>query len=424
MKIMLVGNGGREHALAWKLSQSPILREMILAPGSDAMAVYGRCVAVAADDVAGLVQLAALEQPDLVVIGPEVALAAGLVDQLAELEILAFGPSAAAAKLEASKAFTKDFCQRHNIPTARSKTVATDMAAHAYLETLPGPYVLKADGLAAGKGVVITDELAAAKQAASDMLGGQFGAASAKLVIEEFLSGEEASLFVLCDGTSAVPLVGAQDHKRAFDDDQGPNTGGMGCYSPAPVLDALMTAKVMDEIITPTLRGMKQEGAPFVGVLYAGLMIDQTGPKLIEYNVRFGDPEAQVLMRRLQSDLLPVLLACANGSLADVPALHWDERPAACVVMATKGYPGKVEKGSKISGLERAAATSNVEIFHAGTKQDETGQWLANGGRVLNISAMGDDLAEAVNHCYAAVDLIDWPEGFCRRDIGRRALTN
>ncbi|PHR51159.1 MAG: phosphoribosylamine--glycine ligase [Robiginitomaculum sp.] len=422
MKIMLVGSGGREHALAWKLAQSPILRELIIAPGSDAMANIGRCLPVSAEDVDGLLALAKTEQPDLVVIGPEVALAEGLADRLAEIGIAAFGPSAAAAQLEASKTFTKDFCQQHNIPAARSCNVEAYAEACAYLDTLPSPYVLKADGLAAGKGVVITDDLDEAKQAAKEMLAGQFGAASKRLVIEEFLKGEEASLFVLCDGKTAVPMVGAQDHKRAFDGDKGPNTGGMGCYSPAPILDAAMTTRVMRDIIEPTLHGMIAQGSPFCGVLYAGLMIDNNGPKLIEYNVRFGDPEAQVLMRRLQNDLLPALLACVNGDLDALPALQWDPRPGACVVLATKGYPGTTPKGSTLGGLVKAGQDTDVEIFHAGTKQAPSGEWLANGGRVLNITALGDDLGQAIAKCYQAIEHINWPEGFCRSDIGWRAL--
>ncbi len=423
MKIILVGSGGREHALAWKLAQSPLLSELICAPGSDAMAALGRCIPVAADDVAALAALAVTEQPDLVVVGPENALADGLADQLNDLGIAVFGPKAAAARLEASKAFTKDFCVRHNIQAAASKTVDNAADANAYLDTLPGPFVLKADGLAAGKGVVIAQDLAEAKAAAKEMLDGQFGAASAQLVIEEFLHGQEASLFVLLDGKSAVAMAGAQDHKRAFDGDKGPNTGGMGCYSPAPILDAAMTKRVMDEIITPTLTGMQAEGAPFAGVLYAGLMIDAAGPKLIEYNVRFGDPECQVLMRRLQSDLLPILLACATGTLADMPPLQWDDRPGACVVFAAKGYPGSAQKGTKITGVKRAAAVKNVVVFHAGTKQGAGDDiWLANGGRVLNVTALGDDLAGAVAKCYQGIDAIHWDEGFCRRDIGWRAL--
>ncbi|VAW00083.1 Phosphoribosylamine--glycine ligase [hydrothermal vent metagenome] len=418
---MLVGSGGREHALAWKLAQSPLLSELVIAPGSDAIAKFGRCEPVGAEDVEALVELAVREAPALVVVGPEVALAAGLADRLQAHGILVFGPRAAAAQLEASKAFTKALCARHNIPAARSKTVTTELAANAYLDSLPGPYVLKADGLAAGKGVVIAERLAEAKTAAKTMLDGQFGAASAKLVIEEFLSGEEASLFVLCDGKTAMVMAGAQDHKRAFDGDTGPNTGGMGCYSAAPVLDADMCAIVMQQIIQPTLAAMADEGAPFCGILYAGLMIDQHGPKLIEYNVRFGDPECQILMRRLRSDLLPALLACARGELAALPALQWDSRPGACVVLAAKGYPGDAPKGSKISRLAKAEKLDQVMVFHAGTKQDVSGNWRANGGRVLNVTALGDDLAQALDQCYLAIDTIDWPEGFCRRDIGWRA---
>lgn len=429
MKIMLVGSGGREHALAWKMAQSPLLAELVLVPGNDAMEnlssnnlVISRHPETPADDVLALVELAKSCEPDLVVIGPENALADGLADKLGDLGINVFGPNAAAARLEASKAFTKDFCQRHNIPAARSKTVTNENEANEYLDSLTPPYVLKADGLAAGKGVVITEDLVEAKVNAKQMLDGQFGDASKKLVIEEFLDGEEASLFVLCDGKTAIPMVGAQDHKRAFDGDTGPNTGGMGCYSPAPILDDDMTDKVMQQIIVPTLAGMRKQGAAFSGILYAGLMIHDNQPKLIEYNVRFGDPECQVLMLRLQSDIIPALLACAKGQLAELEPLSWDQRPAACVVMATKGYPGIVSKGSIITGIEQAEKSPEVTAFHAGTKVSADGEVSANGGRVLNITASGDDLSQAVANCYAAVEMIDWSQGFYRRDIGWRAL--
>ncbi|MBL4618225.1 MAG: phosphoribosylamine--glycine ligase [Robiginitomaculum sp.] len=429
MKIMLVGSGGREHALAWKMAQSPLLAELVLAPGNDAMAklssnnlAISRHQEIAADDVMALVELAKSCQPDLVVIGPENALADGLADELSEIGINVFGPSSAAARLESSKAFTKSFCQKHNIPAARSKTVTSENEANDYLETLSPPYVLKADGLAAGKGVVIIDDLAKAKASAKQMLDGQFGEASSKLVIEEFLTGEEASLFVLCDGETAIPMAGAQDHKRAFDGDTGPNTGGMGCYSPAPILDDYMSAKVMQQIVQPTLAGMKKQGAPFSGVLYVGLMIDNNQPKLIEYNVRFGDPECQVLMLRLQSDIIPALLACAKGKLAELEPLSWNYRSAACVVLAANGYPGVVTKGSIITGIEQAEKTPEVTVFHAGTRISTGGEVSANGGRVLNITANGDDLTQAVANCYGAVERINWHEGFYRRDIGWRGL--
>jgi len=426
---MLVGSGGREHALAWKLSKSPLLSELVLAPGSDAMMDLAsndvailRFADVSAEDIVSLLELARTQNPDLVVVGPEITLAKGLADKLQDLGVLVFGPSAAAAQLEASKAFTKELCEHHHIPAARSKTVNTEAAAHACLEIISGPYVLKADGLAAGKGVVITEDLDEAKHAASEMLSGQFGSASKVLVIEEFLGGEEASLFVLCDGKTAVPMVGAQDHKRAFEGDTGPNTGGMGCYSPAPILDKNMTNRVMKEIVEPTLRAMAVQNQPFCGVLYAGLMIDENGPKLIEYNVRFGDPECQVLMRRLRSDLLPALLACAKGELAELLPLQWDQDPAACVVMASNGYPSTVKNGSRIENLEQRDRSPEVVIFHAGTKKDADGNWLANGGRVLNVTATGKNLQHALDSCYHGVDEINWPEGFYRRDIGWRAL--
>ena len=429
MKIMLVGSGGREHALAWKMAQSPLLTELVLVPGNDAMENLAsdklritRIKQTSADDVMALAKLAESCKPDLVVIGPENALADGLADKLNDLGLDVFGPSAAAAKLEASKAFTKDFCQRYSIPAARSKTVSNENEANDYLDSLSAPYVLKADGLAAGKGVVIVEDLIEAKASAKQMLDGQFGAASSRLVIEEFLTGEEASLFVLCDGKTAMPMAGAQDHKRAFDGDTGPNTGGMGCYSPAPILDDAMTDKVMQQIVQPTLAGMVERGTPFSGVLYVGLMIDNNQPKLIEYNVRFGDPECQVLMLRLQSDLIPALLACAKGKLAALEPLFWDQRAAACVVMAANGYPGIVSKGSIITGIEQASISPEVKVFHAGTKISANGEVSANGGRVLNITASGDDLSKAVANCYAGVELINWSQGFYRKDIGWRAL--
>ncbi len=422
MKILVVGSGGREHALGWKLRQSPLVSELISAPGNPGMAALGRVAAIKADDAAELAAFAVREQIDLVVIGPEAAAAAGLADRLAQVGIPCFGPSKAAAELEASKAFTKDFCARHNIPSAGYKVFDDAIRAKGYLADREPPYVIKADGLAAGKGVVIAETRRDADAAIDEILFlRKFGTAGQRIVIEDFLMGEEASFFAICDGETAVPLVAAQDHKRAYDGDKGPNTGGMGAYSPAPIFTDAVRDEVMEKIILPTLRGMKEEGRPFVGVLFAGLMISPDGPKLIEYNVRFGDPECQTLMVRLKSDLAPVMLAAAKGALTATP-LEWDPRPAVTVVYAAQGYPGDALTGSVIRGLKEAEAVEGVVIFHAGTKQDADGVLRAAGGRVLNVTAVGDTLKQAVQRAYAAIDRIDWPGGFCRRDIAWRAL--
>ena len=357
---------------------------------------------------------------DFVVVGPEAPLCAGIVDDLEAAGIKAFGPSKAAARLEGSKGFTKDLCKANSIPTAAYERFTSAAPAKDYVRKKGAPIVVKADGLAAGKGVVVAENVAQAEEAIDMMFGGGLGAAGGELVIEEFLSGEEASFFALCDGESAIALASAQDHKRAFDNDQGPNTGGMGAYSPAPVMTTEMTRRTMDEIVMPTLRAMREMGAPYKGVLFAGLMITPQGPKLIEYNVRFGDPECQVLMLRLMSDLVPALLAARDGMLKNFD-LRWYPQSALTVVMAAKGYPGHYATGSVIGGLEEAAAIEGVEIFHAGTKE-EGGKILSHGGRVLNVCGVGRDVAEAQARAYAAVDKIHWPEGFCRRDIGRRAI--
>jgi phosphoribosylamine--glycine ligase len=426
MKILIVGGGGREHALAWRLKQSSRVTDIVVAPGNPGIATVARCEPVAADNIEGLLALAKLEHPHLVIVGPEVPLVMGLADKLRAMDVPVFGPSAKAAMLEGSKGFSKDFMAKHAIPTARYRRFNTEQAAEAkaYLETFDGPpYVLKADGLAAGKGVVIAETKAEAEAEIDDMLGGKFGAASASLVIEEFMHGEEASFFALCDGETAVALAGAQDHKRVGDGDTGPNTGGMGAYSPAPILDAAMQQRVMDEIVTPTVLGMKQDGRPYRGVLFVGLMIDDKhGPRVVEYNCRFGDPECQVIMTRLKDDPLPQLLACATGGLGDCKRLERFSDHAVAVVMAGAGYPGEPKKGGVIGGLEAANAVPGVTVFHAGTskKGDDV---IANGGRVLNVTATAPTLAEAVERAYEAVDLIDWPDGFCRRDIAWRALT-
>lgn len=423
MKILIVGSGGREHALGWKLAQSPLVSEIISAPGNPGLAELGRTFALKVEQAAELAALAAREQVDLVVIGPEAAAAAGLADHLKLLGVPCFGPSKAAAELEASKAFMKDFCARHGIPTAGYKVFDDAIHAKAYLGEREPPFVIKADGLAAGKGVVIAETRREADAAIDEILFlRKFGAAGQRIVIEDFLPGEEASFFALCDGETATPLIAAQDHKRAYDGDKGPNTGGMGAYSPAPIFTDVVREMTMERIILPTLAGMRAEGRPFVGVLFAGLMITPEGPKLIEFNVRFGDPECQTLMRRLKSDLAPVLMAAAKGDLAQAPALEWDARPAVTVVYAAQGYPDEPLTGSVIRGVGDANSVEDVVVFHAGTRQDEDGTLRAAGGRVLNITAVGDTLRQAVARAYGAVNRIDWPGGFCRRDIGWRAL--
>jgi phosphoribosylamine--glycine ligase len=423
MRILLVGSGGREHAMAWALAKSPTLSELICAPGNPGMAAHGRCLAVQANDVEGLVQAAVAEKVDLVVVGPEAPLALGLADKLTARGIPCFGPSAAAAELESSKAFTKDFCARHAIPTADYKIFTDLIRAKAYLGTREPPFVIKADGLAAGKGVVIAETRAQADAAIDEALfHKKFGSAGDTIVIEDFLPGEEASFFALCDGKTALPLIAAQDHKRAYDGDKGPNTGGMGAYSPAKVFTPAVEAQTMERIISPTLKGMAAEGRPFVGVLFAGLMISADGPKLIEHNARFGDPECQTIMRRVQADWVDLLFKAATGRLAEVPPPHCDPRPCVAVVMASQGYPDAPLTGSIIRGVAEAQTVDGVEVFHAGTRRDEDGLLRAAGGRVLTVTAMADTLREAVDRAYQAVGLIDWPGGFCRRDIAWRAL--
>jgi len=420
MNILLLGSGGREHALAWKMAASPLADRLLCAPGNAGIARVAECVALDIADHAAVIALCRKAQIDLVVVGPEVPLCAGIVDDLEAAAIGAFGPGRAAARLEGSKGFAKDLCRSHGIPTATYERFHAAASAKAYARAMRAPIVVKADGLAAGKGVVIAQDLAEAEAAIDMMFGGGLGEAGNEIIVEEFLHGEEASFFALCDGETALPLASAQDHKRAFDGDTGPNTGGMGAYSPAPIIDGAMSARVMDEIVMPTLRAMKATGAPFKGVLYAGLMITADGPKLIEYNVRFGDPECQVLMLRLTSDLLPALLASHDGMLKSFD-LRWHADAALTVVMAAKGYPGHYSRGSVIEGLDDAAAVAGVEIFHAGTKE-EGGRILANGGRVLDVSALGATVRQARERAYAAISRIRWADGFCRHDIGWRAL--
>ena len=420
MNILLLGSGGREHALAWKMAASPLTGRLVCAPGNAGIAREAECVSLDLADHAAVIGFCRANAIDFVVVGPEGPLCAGIVDNLEAAGIKAFGPSRAAAQLEGSKGFTKDLCRSNRIPTAAYERFRAAEPAKAYVRARGAPIVIKADGLAAGKGVIVAQNLDEAEAAIDMMLDGGLGDAGAEVVVEEFLDGEEASFFALCDGDTAIPLASAQDHKRAFDGDTGPNTGGMGAYSPAPIVDAAMSARVTREIVLPTLAAMKARGTPFKGVLYAGLMITAEGPKLIEYNVRFGDPECQVLMLRLMSDLVPALLASRDGVLKSLD-LRWYREAALTVVMAARGYPGSYAKGSVIDGLDDAAAVAGVEIFHAGTKT-EGGRILANGGRVLNVSALGGTVREARARAYEAISRIRWPEGFYRHDIGWRAV--
>ncbi|MEQ9506897.1 MAG: phosphoribosylamine--glycine ligase [Hyphomonas sp.] len=428
MNILLIGSGGREHSLAWKMAASPLVDVVHCAPGNPGMHEVGPCFDVAADDIDGLVKLALQIEPDLVVIGPEAPLALGLADILRARGFDVFGPSKAAALLEASKAFSKGRMKAYGVPTAAYGEFTEAAPAKAFLRTMTAPFVLKADGLAAGKGVVIAQTLDEADAAIDDMLGGRFGDASATLVIEEFMHGEEASVFVITDGEGAIYLPAAQDHKRVGDGDTGPNTGGMGAYAPAPVVSEQIMARIKREIAEPMLKGMAKDGMPYQGVLYIGVMVTDEGPKVVEFNARFGDPECQVLMKGLKGDIVPAILIAATGGLKGNEAqfaslLELDEfAPTATIVMAAKGYPGKVEKGSLIKNVAGANALAGVTVFHAGTDMDSIGLLRANGGRVLNVTASGATLREAVDRAYAGVDAIDWPEGFCRRDIGWRAL--
>jgi len=419
MNVLLLGSGGREHALAWKIAASPLLTTLYAAPGNPGIAQYAQLVALDVADHAAVAGFCREKGIDLVVVGPEAPLVAGLADDLRAQGIRIFGPSKAAAQLEGSKGFTKDFCAEFGIPTAAYGRFDTLAAAKAYVEKVGAPIVVKADGLAAGKGVTVATTLDEALSALEACFDGAFGGAGAEVVVEEFLVGEEASFFCLCDGTTALPFGTAQDHKRVGEGDTGPNTGGMGAYSPASVMTPDMVGRTMREIVEPTMRGMAARGTPFSGVLFAGLMITAEGPKLIEYNVRFGDPECQVLMMRLKDDLLVLLNAAIDGQLAHA-SVRWLDEAALSVVMAANGYPGTPEKGSVIRGIEEAAQ-GGAEIFHAGTAVN-AGALVANGGRVLAVTATGASVADAQKKAYDAVDRIDWPQGFCRRDIGWRAV--
>ena len=420
MNVLLLGSGGREHALAWKLAQSPRLGKLYAAPGNPGIADHAEIVPLDAADQDAVVAFAREQAIGLVVIGPEGPLVDGLGSTLRAARIPVFGPTAAAAQLEGSKGFTKDLCAREGIPTAGYTRLTNGKEAKEALEKFGLPVVIKADGLAAGKGVVIAESRAEAEAAIDDMFGGGFGEAGAEVVIEEFLEGEEASFFALTDGTTVLPLGSAQDHKRVGEGDTGPNTGGMGAYSPAAVLTPELEARAMREIVEPTVRAMAAAGTPYSGVLYAGLMLTADGPKLIEYNARFGDPECQVLMMRLAEDLLELLLAVAEGRLAECARPQTSEQTALTVVMAAHGYPGTPEKGGAIRGIDRAEA-GGAKIFHAGTALRD-GQLVANGGRVLNVTAIGSGVKEAQAAAYRAVDAIDFPSGFCRRDIGWREI--
>jgi phosphoribosylamine---glycine ligase len=419
MRILVVGSGGREHALAWAIAASPLVDRVYCAPGNAGIAEDADCVPVSANDTAGLVAFCKRNRIDLVVVGPEAPLVAGLVDALEAEGIAAFGPSAAAAALEGSKGFMKDLCAREGIPTAAYGRFTKPEDANRFIGNR-APIVVKADGLAAGKGVAVSTTPSEAYAFVNSVLReGRFGAAGAEIVVEEFLAGEEASFFALCDGEHALPLVAAQDHKRVGEGDTGPNTGGMGAYSPCAAVTPEIEGQVMERMILPTVRAMARDGRPFKGVLFAGLMLTETGPKLLEYNVRFGDPECQALMMRLQSDIVPALLATRDGILNRVD-LRWYGTASICVVMAANGYPDDPQRGSEIRGLDAAGGDPDVKIFHAGTRRDGD-RIVADGGRVLGVTASGADLAAARERAYAAIDKIDWPGGFCRRDIGKRS---
>jgi phosphoribosylamine--glycine ligase len=423
MRVLVVGSGGREHALAWAISASPLVDRLFCAPGNAGIAEEAECIAIGATDIRALVEFCRNEQIDFVVVGPEAPLVLGLVDALEAEGIAAFGPSAAASAIEASKGFAKDLFVRAQIPTAAYRRFRDPATAKAFIASHGAPIVIKADGLAAGKGVVVAADLETAYRAVdAALVERRFSAAGLEIVVEDFLAGEEASFHALVDGKNALPLASAQDHKRVGDGDIGPNTGGMGAFSPSPLLTPAVEGMVMERIILPAVAAMQREGRVFKGVLYAGLMLTAEGPMLLEFNARFGDPECQVLMMRLMSDPLPALIAAHDGVLKSVD-LRWHADSAVCVVMAANGYPGEPQRGGEIRGLETAVSDPKVKIFHAGTRRDNQ-RLIADGGRVLGVTALGGDIAVARDRAYAAVDRIDWPDGFCRRDIGRRALQN
>lgn len=420
MNILILGSGGREHALAWAVQQNPKCDRLWMAPGNPGMAALGECVAIDIEDAEAILTFVEQKQIDFVIIGPEAPLALGVSDALRAADILTFGPSKAAAALESSKNFTKQICDAAKAPTAAYGHFSDAQSAKTYIAAQGAPIVVKADGLAAGKGVIIAEDIQTAYSAVDDMFAGEFGSAGAEVVIEEFMEGEEASFFVLCDGETVLPMGSAQDHKRVGDGDSGPNTGGMGAYSPAPVLTQEIAEKALHEIIRPTMAEMRRRGIPYQGVLYAGLMIKDGQPRLVEYNVRFGDPECQVLMMRLGAQALDLMLATAQGQL-NTAKINWADDHALTVVLASQGYPGAYQKGSEIKGLDDMAFDSKQMVFHAGTKQDGT-TLRANGGRVLNVTARAETLSAAQSRAYQLLEKVDWPEGFHRTDIGWRAL--
>lgn len=424
MKILLVGSGGREHALAWKLAQSPKCKKLYCAPGNAGIEEVAECVEIAADDIEALTNFAENKKIDFVVVGPEQPLVDGLGSALREKNITVFGPSTEAAQMEGSKGFMKDFCARYNIPTAEYARFKSIDKAKEYIREKGAPIVIKTDGLAAGKGVIIAQSVEEAEEVVTDMLSGKsFGSAGAELVIEEFMNGEELSYFALADGDTYLPLTSAQDHKRVGDGDTGPNTGGMGAYSPAHFMTADLEQKIIDRIIKPTVEGMKQDSTPFKGVLFAGLMVVNGEPKLIEYNIRFGDPECQPIMMRLESDLVDLLLATDEGTLSQYQnKVSWSDDHTLCVVMAAKGYPGPYEKGTEIKNTSALNDMNSVRLFHAGTMKDNSGALVGSGGRVLGVVGIGSTVETAQRNAYQGIDAIDWSEGFCRRDIGFRAI--
>ncbi|MEM9469037.1 MAG: phosphoribosylamine--glycine ligase [Pseudomonadota bacterium] len=423
MKILLVGSGGREHSLAWALAKSPKCDKLFCAPGNAGIAEEAECVDIAAEDIEGLVQFVKDNAIDFVVVGPEQPLVAGLGTEIRKIGVPVFGPDTGAAELEGSKGYMKDICAKYNIPTAKYKRFNNFEEAKDFIKELGAPIVIKTDGLAAGKGVIIAQTEEEAIEAVKDMLdGSSFGSAGNEIVIEEFMDGEELSYFALSDGKSFIPFTSAQDHKRVFDGDQGPNTGGMGAYSPAHFITPELENTIIETIIKPTVAGMEAEGRPFAGVLFAGLMVVKGVPKLIEYNIRFGDPECQPMLMRLKTDLVDVLYACATETLSNLPALEWDHDATLCVVMAANGYPGSYEKGTAIKGTEDLASLDDVKLFHAGTLKDNSGTLVNTGGRVLNIVGKAGSIQAAQERAYKAIEKIDWPDGFCRSDIGWRAI--
>lgn len=421
MKVLVVGGGGREHALCWKIAQSPLVKQLFCAPGNPGIATCAECVHIAAEELEALRDFALAEAIDLTVVGPEIPLTMGIVDLFNAAGLTIFGPDQAAARIEGSKSFSKDLMARYGIPTAAYRSFTEHAAAVAYLQEQQAPIVIKADGLAAGKGVVVATTLEEARAALDEiMLDRVFGGAGASVVIEEFMDGEEASFFAFTDGRRILPLASSQDHKRVNDRDQGPNTGGMGAYSPAPVITADLSREIVETIVQPTVDGMSRDGCPYRGILYVGLMIQDGRPRVVEFNARFGDPEAQPLLMRMKSDIVPVLVSCARGSLQQ-DAIDWHDRAAVCVVMASGGYPAGYDKGLEISGLERAAQLDDLMVFHAGTALKD-GRIVNQGGRVLGVTGLGKTIGEAIDRAYAGVRTIHWSGVHYRRDIGARAL--